>query len=124
MAYPIKSTQTPDGLTLFGYLAEAPKSHTLLINIHGTASGFYVEEFEQYFIESLPSFGISVLFTNNRGNFVMESWQKTGAAQEKFEDCLIDIDTWIEYARSLGYDQIILQGHSLGTEKVVYYMQK
>lgn len=124
MPYPVIKITTPDNLILFGLLTESEQKKIILINIHGTASGFYIEEFEQEFAETLPQLGISTLFTNNRGNFVMESWQKTGAAQEKFEDCLIDIDTWIEKAFSLGYKEIILQGHSLGTEKVVYYLEK
>lgn len=124
MKYPIVKIKTKDNLTLFGLLTESRKSKTILINIHGTASGFYIEEFEGSFTEKLPQMGISTLFTNNRGNFVMENWQKTGAALEKFEDCLMDIDAWIEKALSLGYTGIILQGHSLGTEKVVYYLEK
>ncbi len=125
MPYPIVKVITPDNIQLFGLLSEPELStKTILINIHGTASAFYVEEFEQQFVETLTSNRISTLFTNNRGNYVMESWQSTGAALEKFEDCLIDIDTWIEFAQNKGYERIILQGHSLGSEKVVYYMEK
>lgn len=124
MRYPIVKVKTPDNITLFGCLTESNEKDIILINIHGTGSGFYVEEFEGEFSERLPNFGISTLFTNNRGNYTLESWQETGCAQEKFEGCLIDIDTWIEYAFKKGYKKIILQGHSLGTEKVVYYMEK
>lgn len=123
MKYPIVNVTTPDNIKLFGFLAESDKKDTILINIHGTASAFYVEEFEGEFIERLPNLGISVLFTNNRGNHTMESWQETGAAVEKFENCLIDIDTWVEFAFEKGYSKIILQGHSLGSEKAVYYME-
>ena len=35
-----------------------------------------------------------------------------------------DIDAWIELALSKGYRRIILEGHSFGTEKVVYYAAK
>ena len=63
-------------------------------------------------------------FTNNRGSHVMEAWQKSGAALEIFEDCVLDIDAWIRYVLDLGYRRIVLQGHSLGTEKVVYYMSR
>lgn len=124
MNYPIVKVKTPDNFTLFGFLAEADKKGTILINIHGTGSCFYAEEFESKFIERLPNLGVSVLFTNNRGNYTLESWQATGCAREKFEDCLIDIDTWIQFALDKGYTKIILQGHSLGTEKVTYYMEK
>lgn len=124
MKYPIIKVTTNDNITLFGFLSESTKRETIVINIHGTASGFYVEEFEKYYVETLPEKGISILFTNNRGNYVMESWQNTGAAMEIFEDCITDIDAWIKYCLDLGYKNIILQGHSLGTEKVVYYMNK
>lgn len=124
MKYPIVKIKTPDNIALFGYLAESEKKDTILINIHGTGSCFYAEEFESEFIERLPNLGVSVLFTNNRGNYTMESWQETGCAKEKFEDCLTDIDSWIEFARDNGYNKVILQGHSLGTEKVTYYMEK
>lgn len=124
MHYPIVKITTPDNIQLFGLFTESKNKGTILINIHGTAAGFYIEEFEEFFVNTLPPKGIATLFTNNRGNFVLESWQKTGAAAEKFEDCLIDIDTWIEFALEKGYSRIILQGHSLGTEKVVYYMEK
>ena len=43
---------------------------------------------------------------------------------ENFEDCVVDIDAWIKFALSKGYEKIILMGHSLGTEKIVYYMNK
>lgn len=121
--YPIIKAITQDNLTLFGYLTEAENSKTMLVHIHGTAASFYGEEFEEYFVNILPSQGVSVLFTNNRGSSVMSSWQNAGAALERFEDCLLDIDAWIAFALNKGYEKIILQGHSLGTEKIVYYME-
>lgn len=124
MKYPIAKVKTPDGLQLFGYHTPSSDSDTVLLNIHGTGSDFYVEEFEEEFHSRLPVHGVATLFIQNRGHHVMDYWQKTGAALEMFEDCLIDIDTWIECAFSLGYTKIILQGHSLGTEKVVYYMNR
>jgi pimeloyl-ACP methyl ester carboxylesterase len=126
--YPIVKIVTKDKLSLFGYLANSKNIKTkdaILINIHGTASAFYEEEFEEHYVNEIPKLGIGVLFTNNRGNGILQnSWQKTGAGVERFEDCLIDIDAWIEFALKQGYKKIILQGHSLGTEKIVYYMEK
>jgi pimeloyl-ACP methyl ester carboxylesterase len=124
MEYSIVKVITSDNLELYGNLVRAKNKENILINIHGTASSFYIEGFEQIFCEELPKNCFSVLFTNNRGNYVMESWQNTGAALEIFEDCVIDIDTWIEFVLKKGYKNIFLQGHSLGTEKVVYYMNK
>jgi pimeloyl-ACP methyl ester carboxylesterase len=125
MKYPIVKVITDDNLELFGFLAEGEEEKdAVLINIHGTSASFYEEEYAGYFAEKLPPIGLATLFTNNRGSHVMESWQNTGAALEAFEDCVLDIDAWIKYAISGGYRRIFLQGHSLGTEKVVYYMSK
>ncbi len=52
----------------------------------------------------------------------MDSWQDTGAALEIFEDSVLDIDAWIEWSISKGYEKIILSGHSHGCDKVVNYM--
>ena len=125
MEYPIVEVKTKDGIVLNGLISKSKKRRNILINIHGTASNFYEEPFIKTMYINLPKNGISFLSTNNRGSSILEnSWQKTGSALENFEDCLIDIDTWIEFCLNKGYDKIILQGHSLGTEKIVYYMNK
>lgn len=125
MKYPLVKTMTADHLELYGILTEVEgERDAILINIHGTAGCFYIEEYTPFFVEKLPALGIATLFTNNRGSHVMEAWQKSGAALEMFELCILDIDAWIQYALNLGYRRIFLQGHSLGTEKVVYYMNK
>lgn len=125
MEYPLVEVKTKDGLILNGLINESPNSDTILINLHGTGSNFYEEPFIKNLFLELPLIKISFLSTNNRGNSILgNSWQRTGSALEKFEDCLLDIDAWIEFCFSKGYKKIILQGHSLGTEKIVYYMNK
>lgn len=62
--------------------------------------------------------------SNNRGAFVLEAYQKSGSAVEYFENCVKDIDTWIRFVIDRGYKKVTLIGHSLGSEKVVYYMNK
>lgn len=124
MNYPIVEIQTEDKLTLFGLISQPVSTKTIYLNIHGSGSNFFCEEFQQVFYEELPKLGIDVLFTNNRGSYSLDSWQDTGSALEIFEESLIDIDGWIEWALEKGYTKIILSGHSHGTEKVVYYMNK
>jgi len=125
MKYPIVKTVTSDQIELFGFLAEAGgEKDAILIHIHGTSSSFYCEEYARLFAEEFPALGVATLFTNNRGSHVMEAWQNTGAALEMFEDCLLDIDAWVRLAIEDGYRRIFLQGHSLGTEKIVYSMNR
>jgi alpha-beta hydrolase superfamily lysophospholipase len=122
MKYPIVQIRTKDDLSLHGLYLCTDERDTVFINIHGTASNFYEEDFIEIFANTFLKEGISILSTNNRGAGVYDAYQESGAAVEKFEDCLKDIDAWIEFAISEGYKNIILSGHSLGTEKVVYYM--
>lgn len=122
MEYPIVQVKTRDGLWLYGLYLRADKNDTVFVNIHGTASNFYEEYFIEVFASIFLKKEVSILSTNNRGAGVYGAYQKSGAAVEKFEDCLTDIDAWIEFATGQGYKKIILSGHSLGTEKVAYYM--
>lgn len=128
MKYPVVSVKTKDGLDLEGLFFE-PENHTDLIKIHlhGTAGSFFYNNFYEGLISSSLELGISHLTTNNRGTGVYEVESGTmshGASLEKFEDCVYDIDAWIEFALSKGYKRIILEGHSFGTEKSVYYMNR
>lgn len=122
MKYPIVHIKTNDNTLLFGLFLEAPSSKTIFIHTHGTASNFYEEYFTESFAEKFIENNISLLSVNNRGAGVYDAYEKTGAATELFEDCVYDLDAWVAFAIERGYENIILSGHSLGTEKVVYYM--
>jgi pimeloyl-ACP methyl ester carboxylesterase len=125
MDYPIVKVRTKDKLILNGLLIENAGNDKIVINIHGSASNFYEEQFFEHMATVFPKKGFSWLSINNRGNSALtHTWQKVGSTVERFEDCIIDIDAWIEFAINKRYSTIILQGHSLGTEKIVYYMNK
>lgn len=128
MNYPVVSVKTKDGLDLEGLLFE-PQNHTDLIKIHvhGTSGSFFFNAYYEKLINSSLELGISHLTTNNRGAGVYEVEKGTmphGASLERFEDCVLDIDSWIEFALAKGYKRVILEGHSFGTEKSVYYMNR
>lgn len=128
MLYPIVNVITSDGLLLHGLFTE-PKSHsdTIVIHIHGTSGNFYWNSFYEPLTNSAIALGVSYLATNNRGSGVYEleeGFLPHGAALEHFENCLLDIDAWIEFVLSKGYKKIILEGHSFGTGKAVYYATK
>ncbi len=128
MRYPIVSVTTSDGLLLHGLLIE-PKNHstTIIVHIHGTSGNFYWNSFYESLTVSAITMGPSYLATNNRGCGIYElekGFVPHGAALEHFEESLLDIDAWIEFALSKRYKKVILEGHSFGTEKVVYYAAK
>ena len=119
---------TPDGLILHGLSVRPTKTtDKVIIHIHGSSGSFYFNSFYPYLFEMATKNGFAFLSTNSRGSDVynVEAGVKpTGAAVEIFEECLIDIDTWIEFAVNQGYKNIILEGHSFGTNKIQYYLQK
>jgi len=124
MTYPIDKVTTKDNIDLHGLYLPGKGKKTVLIHVHGSAGNFYENPFIQTIYECFEKEGIGFLSTNNRGTGVynIEAGTKyRGAAIEIFEECLLDIDAWIEFALSRGYKNIILQGHSFGTNKVQYY---
>lgn len=122
MEYPIIQVKTKDNICLDGLYLPAEAKDAVFINFHGTASNFHEEDYNKFLAEELLANGISFISANNRGAGVMDTYQQTGAAFEKFEDCLADFDAWLEFIIKEGFEKIILAGHSLGSEKVVYYM--
>src|SRR3989344_7856507 len=106
MKYPIVQVETKGDLWLHGLLLEAENPNAIFINIHGTASNFYEEDFIEAIAEKIIPRGISMLSTNNRGAGVFDAWDGKGAATEMFEDCLSDIDAWIEFALEKEYNRI------------------
>ncbi len=124
MQYPIAQVETSDHLWLYGLLLESKSSKTIFIHTHGTGSNFFEEYFIDILAPNLLESGISLLSFNNRGAGVYDAYQGSGAATELFEDCLKDFDAWIKFVINKGYKKIIFSGHSLGTEKIVYYLNR
>ena len=52
------------------------------------------------------------------------SFEIIGGCYEKFTDSILDIEGAISYVKKIGYDEIILEGHSYGCNKVAYYCSK
>jgi dienelactone hydrolase len=124
---------TSDNLRLDGLLFEPEaKTDKIVIEVHGTSSSFYTNQFVPVFAEHITGAGRAFLSFNNRGaelekRFYREINGKVvekvvlGSKHEVFEDCLLDIRAAVDYAESLGYTDIVLSGHSYGCNKVVYY---
>ena len=121
----IVKVKTSDNQILHGLLTTPSQlTDRVLINIHGTASNFYIEDFLPVIASELEKSAVATLATNNRGANALKGWEMGGACEEIFEECLLDIDAWIEFAVARGFKIIYLSGHSLGSEKVVYYMDR
>ena len=123
---------TKDNLELFGLLYEPEsKSDAILIHVHGMAGNFYENKFLDAIAETLTAKGIAFFVFNNRGCeyikdlYKVESGQRMivriGDTFERFEDCLLDIASAVDFAKDEKYTTIHLSGHSLGAPKVAYF---
>ena len=134
MNYEYVETITKQNIKLFGCLSRKNNDKCILY-IPGLAGNFFESKFTRYITQLSIENGYDFLFSHNQGSFQVielpylndEGKFKSiikGAAYEKFEDSLCDIDSWVQYLDNLGYKEIILLCHSLGCNKVIYYLSK
>lgn len=123
--------ETNRGVLLDGVLFGV-NSDTVLINITGIHGNFYSNPFYYNFGEELNKLGIDFIYaqTNDAFGQIRTKNIKTnkeeiiGSYNERFEYTLDDLDAYISYAVNKGYMHIYLSGHSLGANKVIYYLFK
>ncbi|OIN89818.1 hypothetical protein COW80_00945 [Candidatus Beckwithbacteria bacterium CG22_combo_CG10-13_8_21_14_all_01_47_9] len=126
--YPIVKVKTKDGLELGGMLFEPEdkKLKTIKIHVPGDGGSFWWSDYYPLLAESSINQGIAFLSGNNRGSAVFTNSSDdpvpSGVSAEIFSDCILDFDAWIKFVLGKGYEKIILEGHSRGTEKTVYYL--
>ncbi len=127
---------TEDDLRLMGVHYEG--RDVCVVEVHGM-SGNFIENYHANVLgEKLASKGYGFIYGHNRGYCHVNDiatkpakpedngWNSTriGEAYELFEDSPKDVSAWVIKARELGYKKVILLGHSLGCNKVIYYLYK
>ncbi|HVI69072.1 MAG TPA: alpha/beta fold hydrolase [Magnetospirillaceae bacterium] len=130
----IEHLWTEDGLRLMGIHYSG--RDTCVLEIHGMSGNFIENYYVHILGEKLAAAGYGFIYGHNRGYCHINgiptkpmrsdnngyNSTRLGAMYELFEDCPKDISAWISKAKELGYKKIILLGHSLGCNKVVYYL--
>jgi alpha-beta hydrolase superfamily lysophospholipase len=125
---------TEDNLLLQGLLHHASEdTDKIVVHIHGMAGNFYENRFIDAMADTFTSNGWAFLCPNTRGHDLIadipivgveERYKRVGNSSEVFQECVFDIKAWLDVAESMGYKNIVLQGHSLGAVKATYYMAK
>jgi hypothetical protein len=121
--------RAPDGLLMKGYLALSSGNYATVIHIHGACGNFYENGFLPVMAQSYVENGINFLTVNTRGHDCMAEAYKDGklvyigGAYEIVEESNLDIEGVVRFARKFG-SKIILQGHSSGCHKILYYLVK
>ena len=124
---------TQDKLRLDGLLFEPDSGSKIgIMHLHGRAGNFCANTFFGAMANVYTEAGFGFLTVNLRGHDHIadfrvgktEQLKRIGAAFDIFEDCAIDIAAWLDFFRSKGYEKIILQGHSQGGAKAVYFLNE
>lgn len=120
-----------DNIELFGMLY-TPKEKTtkVVIHVHGLYGNFYENKYLNMLAKIYTENGYSFLTFNNRGTDYVsgllsgQEYKTLGGCYERFKDCLLDLEGVINYSKKIGFTEIILEGHSYGCNKVVYFYNK
>jgi alpha-beta hydrolase superfamily lysophospholipase len=125
---------TEDQLILQGLLYEPDKKcNRVILHIHGMAGNFYESRFLDEMAATFTNSNWAFLTVNTRGHDYIadipkagqkEKYKRVGSYRERFEDCIRDIKAWVDFTEKEDFKEIVLQGHSLGSVKVVYYLGK
>ena len=112
---------TEDGLLLDGKLYLPNERPTkAIIHVHGWGDTHYTwqdgspMQFVTALAETAGKKGYAFLSVNNRG-YGLES------KHEIFEDCVLDIRSYLDGLEEMGCSSVILEGHSTGANKVAHY---
>jgi predicted alpha/beta-fold hydrolase len=125
----LPQVKTKDGLLFRGLYIDGDKNKPAIIHIHGFQGDFYTNEFLKKIAIQYKENNFGFVAVQNRGTGIQtDVYKATGGSAvvgsdfELLEEAYLDIDAWIEFLFEQGYKEIILQGHSLGTMKIIRYL--
>ena len=118
------------GFVLDGILFSPPDPRLAIVHVHGSLGNFYQQPFIRVFANRLAQHGVAVLSFNltghdgvSEGYTLDREMRYIGGSLSKFETCLDDLDVLLRFAGSI-CSQVVLQGHSLGCDRVLFYAQR
>lgn len=128
------SVRTTDNINLKGFLFTSNKKPKKCVLFIPGLEGNYIEcDFIDSLAEVFVNDNYDFLCSHLRSSMQMFNSQPrlgekypilTGAAFEKFSDCIMDINVWLDELLSLGYSDIYVVSHSYGSNKMIYYLNR
>ena len=126
----ILKVRTPRGLELVGTIFEAKKTDTVLIMLTGICSNVFQNELLYTTGNLLSKNGISVIVAHAHDSFSCFAYtdfsigkqRHAGTLNDDFNMVYEDVETYVKCAKNMGFKNIILAGHSLGSNKIIHYL--
>lgn len=124
--------ETRTGTVLDGVLFPAQRADTVVIAITGVHGNFYSNPFYVNIGRTLSAAGIDFVYAQTRDAFgevgIVNAKtlmpENIGSFNEDFARAEDDVAAYIDFAEQAGYKRIILAGHSLGANKIIYYLSR
>ena len=125
--------ETERGTLLNGVLfSSEKKADTVVIAITGIHGNFYSNPFYYNIGDTLTAGGIDFIYAQTNDafgqiqtfNVKTQTPELIGSWNEDFNYVDEDIEGYLNFAHKEGYKNIILAGHSLGANKVIYYLSR
>ena len=116
------------GFQLDGILFGDDSSSTCIVHVHGSLGNFYQNRFLRVMGSKYAEAGIRLLSFNlsahdglAEGYRHEDDFEYSGGSVVEFDRCLDDIEGAVTFAEDC-CDRIILQGHSMGCDRVLHYL--
>src|ERR1035438_2113895 len=115
------------GLQLNGIWYREESQRTTIIHVHGSLGNFYSNPMVAVMAKMYSDAGLNLLSANTSSHDGIAEGDRSGTFEyvggscTEFGDCLDDIEGAVSFARPFS-DRIILQGHSLGCDRVLHYL--
>ena len=125
--------ETKRGSILDGVLfCETKNPDTVLIAITGIHGNFYSNPFYYNFGHTLNKANIDFIYAQTcdaigrvkRINTITKKEEFIGSFNEDFKNADEDVQAYIDYAEKKKYKNIYLARHSLGANKIIYYLSR
>ncbi|MBD5403062.1 DUF1749 domain-containing protein, partial [bacterium] len=127
----IIKVRTTRGLELKGAMFGSADMETVVILVTGICSNVFQNELLSSTGKLLENNGIATIIAHTHDSFSCMAYtdhsigkQKfTGTFDDNFDMVYEDVESYVKYAKfELGFKNIILTGHSLGSNKIINYL--
>ena len=122
------SFRNEENYLLDGILYHADNSSTTIVHIHGSYGNFYQNHFLRFLAKKYMDVGYSFLSFNLRahdgfaeGYRNIEDFEYVGGAITEYSTYISDVNGALSFIQPFT-NKVILQGHSMGCDKVIGYM--
>ena len=123
---------TKRGTVLNGARFHIQGADTVVIAITGIHGNFYSNPFYFNIGETLNGGGVDFIYAQTNDafgeirtfNVKEDKPELIGSWNEDFNNTDEDIEGYLDFAEGAGYRRVILAGHSLGANKVIYYLSR